>query len=226
MSKNGAAAEEKLPVHGFVLAGGKSSRMGVDKALLEFCGRPLVEIAVEKLRGFCAAVSIVGERPDLSEFAPVVTGERADCGPGAGIEAGLKAAMEEWCLFVPVDVPLVPGELLKQWAQAVMERARAGCGASFLLALGNREPGFSLIRREGLGAISDSLSRGQFALERLLYRVDDADIGWLWVCDAARCSPKAQPTDLEIGFWFQNLNTSADFDEAELWAQHLTVKNG
>ncbi|MES2390469.1 MAG: NTP transferase domain-containing protein, partial [Acidobacteriota bacterium] len=37
-----------------MLAGGKSSRMGVDKATLEFRGRPMVEIAVEKLRGVCA----------------------------------------------------------------------------------------------------------------------------------------------------------------------------
>ena len=82
----------KLPVHGFVLAGGKSSRMGTDKALLEFCGRPLVEIAVEKLREFCAEVSIAGNRDDLSVFAPVAHETRVDCGPAAGIEAGLKAA--------------------------------------------------------------------------------------------------------------------------------------
>src|ERR1700761_8141432 len=103
--------EGLLPVHGFVLAGGKSSRMGRDKALLTFRGRPMVEIAVEKLRGFCSAVSIAGNREDLSSFAPVVTETRVDCGPAAGIEAGLQACTELWAMFVPVDVPLVPGEL-------------------------------------------------------------------------------------------------------------------
>ena len=109
--------DAKVPVHGFVLAGGKSSRMGEDKALLRFCGRPMVEIAVEKLRGFCEEVTIAGNREDLAGFAPVVRESRTGVGPAAGVEAGLGAARQEWAMFLPVDVPLVPEELLRRWAQ-------------------------------------------------------------------------------------------------------------
>ena len=73
-----------LPVHGFVLAGGRSVRMGKDKALLQFSGRPMVKIAVEKLREFCAEVRIAGSREDLSGFAPVVMDESEEAGPAAG----------------------------------------------------------------------------------------------------------------------------------------------
>ena len=45
-----------------------------------------------------------------------------DCGPAAGIEAGLRRARQEWAMFVPVDVPLVPGELLRRWAEEVLQR--------------------------------------------------------------------------------------------------------
>lgn len=215
-----SAREALLPVHGFVLAGGKSSRMGVDKAMLEFRGRPMVEIAVEKLRGFCANVSICGNRDDLSGFAPVVREARVDAGPAAGIEAGLMAARQEWCLFVPVDVPLVPGKLLRRWAEAVLEKGAAGCGVSFLVVNGQRQPSLSMVKRDGAGIISDVLDRGERKLENLFYRVDDADVGWLWVCDALRAVPGAKES-WRMGYWFSNLNTAQDFDEAELWAEGL-----
>jgi molybdopterin-guanine dinucleotide biosynthesis protein A len=128
----------RLPVHGFVLAGGKSSRMGADKALLRFCGRPMVEIAVEKLRGFCAEVTIAGNRGDLAGFAPVVTETRVGVGPGAGIEAGLRVAKEAWAMFIPVDVPFVPEELLRRWA---VEAMRVDMTVSYL-GVGRKQPTF------------------------------------------------------------------------------------
>ena len=155
----------RLPVHGFVLAGGKSSRMGEDKALLRFCGRPMVEIAVEKLRGFCAEVSIVGNREDLVEFAPVVREERVDVGPAAGIEAGLKASRQDWAMFVPVDVPLVPGELLRRWAE---EALRVGMSVSFL-GVSGKQPAFCLLQRRRLGAFAQALDSGERRLEVLLH---------------------------------------------------------
>ena len=96
--------------------------MGTDKALLELGGAPLVEIAVEKLRTFCEHVSVSGNREDLARFAEVVPETRTGEGPAAGIEAGLRAAREDWAMFVPVDVPLVPAELLRRWCEEAQQR--------------------------------------------------------------------------------------------------------
>jgi molybdopterin-guanine dinucleotide biosynthesis protein A len=207
-----------LPVHGFVLAGGKSSRMGKDKSLLRFSGRPMVEIAVEKLREFCAAVSIVGNREDLTVYASVVQEERIDCGPGAGIEAGLKAETQGWALFLPVDVPLVPVELLRNWMQAVLGRAEAGCIASFLLVNQERQPAFCALRRSTLPDVAMALDRGERRLADILWAVDDADRGWLWLCSAEEVAPLLNPTRVQMESWFSNINTPQNLAEAEAWA--------
>ena len=218
MSGERASDERFLPVHGFVLAGGKSSRMGVDKATLEFCGRPMVEIAVEKLRGFCAEVGICGNREDLSAFAPVVLEKRVDAGPAAGIEAGLKAARHEWALFVPVDVPLVPVELLRRWADGVM--GKAGCGASYLVANGHRQPSFCMARREHYSVFSLALEENVRKLAIIFdwIKLEDGSKA-LWVSDASEFAGPPAPSLGQMNFWFSNVNTPFEFDEAEAWAE-------
>ena len=201
--------EVKLPVHGFVLAGGKSSRMGRDKALLEFRGRPMVEIAVEKLRAFCAVASIAGNREDLSGFAPVVPEERVDCGPAAGIEAGLRACTQPWAMFIPVDVPLAPAELLRRWAAAVL--ANPECAISYLVAGGSEQPTFCLLRTECLRAVSEAVEDGERRVRNLFWVVESVGRGrMLWVCDAedlAGALLDNEYPNLQIANWFKNVNT-------------------
>ena len=206
-----------LPVHGFVLAGGKSSRMGRDKALLPFRGRPLVEIAVEKLRSFCSAVSIAGNRDDLAPWAPVVHEERIDSGPGAGIEAGLKACKQPWALFVPVDGPLVPEALLRRWAASIVVNPLPGLAASTLLARKRREPAFCLVRRDTQRALSAGLDRGDRRMDDLLGGVDD-NSGDCWTDVRAAEDFVGRPGDLAMEFYFSNVNTPQDLAEAEAWA--------
>jgi molybdopterin-guanine dinucleotide biosynthesis protein A len=204
---------EKLPVHGFVLAGGKSSRMGEDKALLRFCGRPMVEIAVEKLRGFCAEVTIAGNREDLGEFAPVVRETRVDVGPAAGIEAGLRVASEEWALFMPVDVPLIPEALLRRWVE--MLRPMEGIVASDLYYEGD-QPAFCMLRRECLGRFSEALDGGERRLRVLLRRASEG-FEWQFSIDMLY---EADPPDRTISdWWFTNVNTPEDLAEVEAWAR-------
>ena len=210
MSNEGLAS--LLPVHGFVLAGGKSSRMGVDKATLKFCGWPMVEIAVEKLRGFCAEVGIAGNREDLARFAPVVGESRVDAGPAAGIEAGLKAARQEWVLFVPVDVPLMPGELLRRWAEQVLEMD--GIAASHLY-YGRDQPAFCMLQRDCADRFSAALDKGERRLAVLLH---EATEGFHWVHDLDELHGEDYPAIEASRWWFMNVNTPQELAEAEAWA--------
>jgi molybdopterin-guanine dinucleotide biosynthesis protein A len=199
-----------LPVHGFVLAGGKSSRMGEDKALLRFCGRPMVEIAVEKLRGFCEVVTIAGNREDLAGFAPVVRETRVGAGPAAGMEAGLAVAREVWAMFMPVDVPLIPAELLRGWAEAVL--AREGVVVSYLRC-GRDQPAFCMLRSECAGRFSAALEGGERRLGVLLERASE---GSLLVYDLDAVGGK-DAAGRE--WWFANVNTPQELAEAEAWAR-------
>ena len=214
-----------LPVHGFVLAGGRSSRMGLDKAMLPFRGQPMVEIAVEKLRSFCAEVSIAGNRDDLANFAPVVHETRLDAGPGAGVEAGLTACSQDWALFIPVDVPLVPGSLLRDWTASTGAGGKANVLASFLIVGRERQPAFSLWRPECLASVTATLNAGERRLNGLIESVSTLDSGWLWPANAADFAPVHDPSPLHLEFWFSNVNTPQEFAEAEAWAEAAEAQN-
>ncbi len=210
-----------LPIHGFVLAGGKSTRMGVDKALLHFRGQPLVEIAVKKVRGFCAEVSICGNRDDLAAYAPVVRELRLDAGPAAGMEAGLANARQEWCMFLPVDVPLVPEELLRRWVLQTISAAEESGSAGSLMASslytnGGSESAFVILRRELLPWLREELERGERRLHMLWNRLR-ADFGHAEYLrmDAAWFVSERDREVLER--LFSNLNTPQDLSEADAW---------
>jgi molybdopterin-guanine dinucleotide biosynthesis protein A len=210
-----SVGETVLPVHGFVLAGGKSSRMGRDKALVEFRGRPMVEIAVEKLRGFCAEVSVAGNRDDLSAYAPAVRETRMDAGPAAGIEAGLKVCAQDWAMFIPVDVPLVPADLLRRWAD---EALRVNMTVSYL-GFWRKQPAFCLMRREHAASFARMLEEGERRLEVLLNRTAEADDCASWMYDEYELYGYPENGGPDAGMlerWFMNVNTPEELAEAEL----------
>jgi molybdenum cofactor guanylyltransferase len=110
---------------GFVLAGGRSTRMGQDKALLQVAGRSLLERSLDKLRSIgVTAPRIAAARTDLSSYAPVVPDLHPGCGPLSGIEAALAATSQPLNLFLPVDLPLLPARFLN-WMLHRAEITRA-----------------------------------------------------------------------------------------------------
>ena len=99
------------PVTAFVLAGGKSSRMGRDKAFLELEGRTLLSLALEAASAVAASVWIVGNAAKFAAFAPVVEDMYSERGPLAGIHAALAATATDLNLILAVDLPFIQTEL-------------------------------------------------------------------------------------------------------------------
>ena len=111
-----AGGDWETDAEGFVLAGGRSSRMGRDKALIEIAGETLVERAARILRDAGLGVSIAGARAGVSDrlewLGPMIPDAEADRGPLAGVCAALRVLRGRWAVFVPVDAPLVPSALI------------------------------------------------------------------------------------------------------------------
>src|ERR1700722_20940618 len=92
-------------VAAFILAGGKSTRMGTDKAFVMLEGRTLLARALEVARAVTAEVRIVGDPEKFAAFAPVVKDAFPGCGPLGGIHAALRASTAELNLMLAADVP-------------------------------------------------------------------------------------------------------------------------
>ncbi|WP_019154043.1 molybdenum cofactor guanylyltransferase [Robertmurraya massiliosenegalensis] len=98
---------------GIILAGGKSSRMGTNKALLMIEGKTIIEQAVEELRSIVNNIIIVTNSFEDYAFLnlPMVKDEWKDMGPLAGIHAGLSFSKTERNLIVACDMPFISAKL-------------------------------------------------------------------------------------------------------------------
>jgi molybdopterin-guanine dinucleotide biosynthesis protein A len=97
---------------GYILTGGKSSRMGADKAFLDCGGRTLLERALGVMGEVCSQVVIVGVAAKFAPYGTVIQDLYPGCGPLAGIHAALLHSSAELNLVLAVDMPFVGSDLL------------------------------------------------------------------------------------------------------------------
>jgi len=118
---------------GLVLVGGKSMRMGCDKATLQLAGKPLWEIAVSTLEPLVDSVILVdsGSTRQIPCSCRVLTDDPPGNGPLGGLATGLEQSGYQHHLVMAVDYPLVQSALL-QLLLARAADAWAVCGRSSL----------------------------------------------------------------------------------------------
>jgi molybdopterin-guanine dinucleotide biosynthesis protein A len=106
---------------GFAVAGGRSRRMGRDKALLRWGETDLLGHAITRLRAVTEDVRILsGGEPRYSDRGvPVEVDPAPDLGPLGGLAAALDAASGDDVLLLGIDLPLIPSALLTRLVELV-----------------------------------------------------------------------------------------------------------
>ena len=152
-------------ISAFILAGGRSTRMGRDKAFVTIAGRTLLERVLEAATAVTGNVRIVGDPAKYAAFAPTISDIFPGCGPLGGIQAALKASDHELNLILAVDVPFVTPELL------LYLTARAEQSSTALVTVVRTKAGWqplcAVYRREFGKLAEESLRAGKYKIDML-----------------------------------------------------------
>ena len=106
-----------IEIEGFILLGGASSRMGIDKSRLDLGGVQFVERIAAALSRITTKVSIVGARDSKGAGQlPNVPDVYPKWGALGGVHAALASCESEWAVIVACDLPLVTEELFVKLA--------------------------------------------------------------------------------------------------------------
>ena len=148
----------------FILAGGKSTRMGTDKAFLEFEGETLLAHALLKAKTVATQVRIVGAREKFELYGPVIEDVFPERGPLGGIHAALESTPTDLNLVLAVDMPFVTTDFLKYLA----DQARATDALVTLPRAGGQwQPLCAVYRRAFLELAQPALEAGRNRIDAL-----------------------------------------------------------
>lgn len=188
------------PVAAFILAGGKSTRMGADKAFLNLDGRTLLARAIDSIRSVTSDIRVVGDSKKFSTFAPVIEDQFPGCGPLAGIHAALSSSGSDLNLILAVDLPFVSAALL----EFLISFAENSSAIVTVPRVGERlQPLCAVYRRSFATLAAAALRAEEYKIDPLFSKtetliVEEAEL------QAAGFSPRC----------FHNVNTPAELSDA------------
>lgn len=152
---------------GFILTGGRSSRMGRDKALFPWRGSTVVEHLSVMVASVAGSSTLVGHPERYLHLGLAALADlRPGCGPLSGIETALASTAAEWNLVVSCDIPQVTGDLLG----ALFDRAECAGKAVTLIRDGDHllQPLCAVYNRRCLAAVRAALDRNDLRLARVI----------------------------------------------------------
>jgi molybdopterin-guanine dinucleotide biosynthesis protein A len=197
-----------------IQAGGQSSRMGEDKALKTFLGRPLIQRVIERLSPIADEMIVTTNRPEDYSFLklPLVSDLKPGRGALGGLYTAIASASHPFVAVVACDMPFASAALLEAASHLMI-----GEGADVVIARvaspakqgGKSEEGYeplhAIYRRETcLPAIEDAIEAGQW---KVVAWFPEVNVRVLTTDEIKQYDPTS------LAFW--NVNTPDEFLKAE-----------
>lgn len=157
-----------MQITAIILAGGKSTRMGTDKALIKIEDKSLLEKAIDICDPVCSSILISSNNPAHGKFGyPVVADEIKDCGPIGGIYSCLKKSVTEWNFIISVDTPFVTSDFI-----LFLTTQTGNFDAVVPVHFSDKEPLIALYNKNCLPVIEKQISMQQFKIHHLINQIN------------------------------------------------------
>jgi molybdenum cofactor guanylyltransferase len=185
---------------GFITAGGRSTRMGQDKAWLDLGGRAMIEYVIDALASVTPKLAIIANSTEYERLGyPVFADLHAGIGPLEAIRTALSNSVTSPAVLVGCDLPFVTAGLINRILNIPGDHyATVPIGAD-----GKLEPLCAIYRPEALPIVTDLISRGERRVSLLFDRVPTRLVSF----DELRDLPGSK-------LFFENINTPEDFERA------------
>lgn len=195
-----------------VLAGGQSSRMGQDKALIPVQGVPLLRRTCEVALDCTSQVYVVTPRPAIYQpllppqchlvLEQPLLHETQTQGPLVGFAQGLAVVSSEWVLLLACDLPYLQADLLQRWLQQ-LDTLESAIAALLPHQAKGWEPLCGFYRTNSLPRLNTFIQQGGRSFQHWLAQEAVQEITF---------SPDASIRSLEQQMLF-NCNTPTDLEE-------------
>jgi molybdopterin-guanine dinucleotide biosynthesis protein A len=187
-----------------IQAGGQSSRMGEDKALKTFLGRPLIQRVVERIGRIADEIIVTTNRPADYDFLDLrlVSDLKPDRGALGGLYTAIASANRPIVAVVACDMPFASARLLEAASRILVEEE-----ADVVIAKGEEgyEPLHAVYRRETcLPAIEAAIDADQW---KVIAWFPQVKVRVLTAAEVESLDPD------HLAFW--NVNTPEEFAKAE-----------
>ena len=198
--------DEATKVTGVILAGGKSSRMGTDKAMLKIGCCTTIERISAVLRAVTSEILIVTGQPEKhASFGDRSTPDLLpNNGPLGGIHAGLVKSHHQLALMTACDLPFISAPLCR----LLINSMTPDLDAVVPRFKGRLEPLCAVYSKSALKVIEERLALG---LNKTVLLFDELQVRYLDDAEMAG-------VEMRLDKAFLNLNTPADFKIAQAWS--------
>lgn len=151
-----------MKLNAFILAGGKSSRMGVDKGLVHLAGKPMIQYIIETLESLKLPIQIISNNAEYKNFGyPVFEDLISDKGPIGGIYTALSISDSEVNLILSCDTPFVNSRLLES---LIAESGNQNVTISAFA--GGQHPLVGIYRKNGIKTFLSQIEKNKLKLSK------------------------------------------------------------